>query len=256
MNLQMNLSLANEYINNFQKAKIITEKWMKDNIYCPNCGCLELVEFSNNMPVADFYCEHCFEQYELKSKKGETTGNKIVDGAYASMIERINSINNPNFFFLNYTNQFTVSNLIIIPKHFFVPEVIEKRKPLSSSARRTGWVGCNIDLSKIPVNGRIFLIKNFNITPKEEVHKKWSSTLFLKSSSMASRGWTLDIMNCLDRIVGDTFSLVNMYIFENQLRIKYPNNNHIKDKIRQQLQFLRDKGMVEFLGNGRYRKMH
>lgn len=114
----------------------------------------------------------------------------------------------------------------------------------------------NIDLSKIPVNGRIFLIKNFNITTKEEVHKKWSSTLFLKSSSMASRGWTLDIMNCLDRVVGDTFLLVDMYIFENQLRIKYPNNNHIKDKIRQQLQFLRDKGIVEFLGNGCYRKIH
>ena len=30
---------------------------------------------------------------------------------------------------------------------------------------------------------------------------------------------------------------------------------HIKEKIRQQLQVLRDKGLIEFLGNGHYRKV-
>ncbi len=30
-------------------------------------------------------------------------------------------------------------------------------------------------------------------------------------------------------------------------------NRHVRDKIRQQLQILRDLGFVEFLGSGRYR---
>jgi type II restriction enzyme len=45
-----------------------------------------------------------------------------------------------------------------------------------------------------------------------------------------------------------------MYAFENNLKAKYPNNNFIKDKIRQQLQLLRDKGLIEFIGRGKYKK--
>jgi len=37
--------------------------------------------------------------------------------------------------------------------------------------------------------------------------------------------------------------------------MKYPNNNFIKDKIRQQLQLLRDKGILEFTSRGNYRKL-
>ena len=33
----------------------------------------------------------------------------------------------------------------------------------------------------------------------------------------------------------------------------HPANRHVEPKIRQQLQVLRDMGLVEFLGRGRYR---
>ena len=46
-----------------------------------------------------------------------------------------------------------------------------------------------------------------------------------------------------------------MYSFVDELQVKHPDNNHIPDKIRQQLQFLRDKGFIEFKGNGVYRKI-
>ena len=52
----------------------------------------------------------------------------------------------------------------------------------------------------------------------------------------------------------ETFSLDDVYKFESQLKLKYPNNNFIKDKIRQQLQLLRDKGIIEFLNRGLYKK--
>ena len=254
MNLQLDLSLVDNYKNNSQRVRVITEKWLKNNIYCPNCGCPDLVEFENNKPVADFYCDHCNEQYELKSKQGETAGAKIIDGAYSSMIERIKSVDNPNFFLLNYSKTFTVSNLFIIPKHFFVPDIIEKRKPLSITAKRAGWVGCNIDLSKIPESGRINIIKNSEVVPQDVVQWKWLSTLFLKSTNLISRGWVLDILGCIDKISSEFFTLPELYLYEDSLKTKHPENNHIKDKIRQQLQFLRDKKLIEFLGNGLYRK--
>lgn len=46
----------------------------------------------------------------------------------------------------------------------------------------------------------------------------------------------------------------NNYAFESWLALRHPKNHNIKPKIRQQLQFLRDKGFVEFLGDGRYKK--
>lgn len=255
MNLNFNSNLTSSYSSNSQIARVLTEDWVKRNSYCPSCGNSKLSEFENNKPVADFYCNNCLEEFELKSKGGNKLGNKIMDGAYSTMIGRINSQNNPNFFFLNYEKKnLTVNNFLIIPKHFFVPEIIEKRKPLSVNARRAGWTGCNIDITKIPESGRIFIIQNSEIINQNIVQDKWLSTIFLKNKNIDSRGWIIDIMNCIDKIKNNTFSLDEMYNFENQLKLKHPSNNHIKDKIRQQLQYLRDKGIIEFLGRGVYKK--
>jgi len=46
---------------------------------------------------------------------------------------------------LNYDlARLAVSNVFVVPKHFFVREIIEERKPLAPTARRAGWIGCNI----------------------------------------------------------------------------------------------------------------
>jgi len=88
----------------------------------------------NNKPVADFYCENSSEEYELKSKNGNV-GKKIVDGAYSSMITRLLSDNNPNFFFLTYDKStLGIRNFLTIPKYFFVPGIIEKRKALNPTS--------------------------------------------------------------------------------------------------------------------------
>jgi type II restriction enzyme len=253
MNLTFNANLAQGYKSKSQIARLLTENWVLKNLYCPNCGNLQLNEYENNRPVADFYCKKCKEEFELKSKNGKLS-SIINDGAYESMIKRISSDTNPNFFFLTY-NKNNVNNFLVIPKHFFTPEIIIKRKPLSDSAKRAGWTGCNIDISKVPDSGRIFIIENSRIIDKEKVIKKIKSTDFLKSKNLESRGWILDILNCVEEIKKQSFTLDELYSFENKLKIKYPNNNHIKDKIRQQLQFLRDRGLIEFNGKGNYKKV-
>ena len=180
---------------------------------------------------------------------------KIVDGAYRTMIERLGSDNNPNFFFLNYNlSDFSVENFLIIPKHFFVPEIIEKRKPLSDNAKRAGWTGCNILLNSIPETGKIFFIKNKIVEPKNKVLENWKKTLFLREEKEISvKGWLLDTMRCVDKLNKKEFVLDDIYKFEKELNILHPENKHIKDKIRQQLQFLRNKGYLSFIGSGRYK---
>ena len=253
MQLFFNKSIAEQYKSNSQKARVLTEDWVNNEIFCPSCG-NDINDYENNRKVADFYCLNCKEDYELKSKK-EKMATKIVDGAYSTMIERLQENNNPNFFFLNYNHiKFKVINFLVIPKHFFVPDIIEKRNPLSLNARRAGWIGCNILLQSIPQSGKIFYIKNGQIEEKNKVIKKWQKTLFLRDSKKVElKGWILDVMKCIDRIGKKEFNLSEIYFFEKYLSKKYPNNRHIKDKIRQQLQFLRDKSYLEFLNKGEYR---
>jgi len=210
MLLTMDARFAQRYKSLPQKIRVLTEHWVESNIYCPNCGNANITSFPNNKPVADYFCGNCSEEYELKSSK--SVGRKIVDGAYQTMIERLGSNNNPSLFFLNYEpSKLMVANFFIIPKHLFVPQIIEKRKPLAPSARRAGWVGCNILLNAIPKAGKIFYIKSGAARPKVNVLTDWQRSLFLKETKApASKGWLLDIMLCIDDIGRKDFSLNDM----------------------------------------------
>ena len=253
MNLFFETKLADKYTNLSQKIRVLTEDWVDRQIYCPNCGHFDIDKYGNNKPVADFFCANCREDYELKSKK-DSIGAKIVDGAYRTMIERLQGVNNPNFFFLNYDlKDFSVLNFLVIPKHFFVPSIIEKRKELSSTARRAGWIGCNILLQNIPQAGKIFFVKNRRVESKKNVIANWQKTLFLRDEKeISTKGWLLDIMSCVEKLENKEFTLDEVYAFEKFLSKRHPENKHIKDKIRQQLQILRDRRYLKFKGRGIY----
>lgn len=248
--------LVKNYKSASQKARVLTEQWVDNSVFCPNCGHLEIDRYSNNKPVADFFCSNCREDYELKSKQN-IFGAKIVDGAYRTMLKRLMSSNNPNFFLLNYDPVgLEVVNFFVIPKHFFVPEIIEKRKPLAPTARRPRWVGCNIILRSIPESGKIFFVKNRQVESKEKVLAEWKKTLFLREEKeVSAKGWLLDIMRSIEKLGRREFALDDVYAFENELSKLHPGNRHIKDKIRQQLQVLRDKGYLDFVSRGYYRFM-
>lgn len=254
VSLKFDLKLAEQYKSLSQKARVLTEGWVKNEVYCPSCGNARLKQYSNNAPVADFLCEKCGEDFELKSKSSGL-GKKIVDGEYQTMLDRLASAHNPNLFLLNYDlNSYQVSNLFVIPKHFFIPDVIEKRRPLSPTAKRAKWTGCNILLSRIPEAGRIFLIKDKQIKPREDVRAVWQRTLFLREEKrVESKGWILDVMRCIELTRKKEFSLAEIYKFEDILAKQHPKNRHIKDKIRQQLQILRDRNYIRFIGQGEYR---
>lgn len=209
-----------------------------------------------NKPVADFYCMSCRNDFELKSKNkasGEL-GKIINDGQYDKMIERITSNKNPNFFFMHYSDS-KVRNLILIPNHYFVPEIIVKRKPLAETARRAGWTGCNINIADIPQSGKIFIIHNGEVMDKSSVKQQYERTLFLKQGDLKSRGWILDVLSCIEKIPTADFTLEQVYAFTKELEAKHPENNFVQAKIRQQLQYLRDQGYIDFTSRGHYHKM-
>ena len=70
-------------------------------------------------------------------------------------------------------------------------------------------------------------------------------------------GWTDDVVDVLrfaGMESGDVFTLSRIYEAEGILKKLHPNNNHIKAKIRQQLQILQEFGYLEFIDNkGHYK---
>lgn len=239
-----------------QYARVWTEGWVARELYCLNCGASRLSKLPNNHPVGDFSCSDCNEEYEIKSRAGKF-GATVVDGAYSSMITRLAASNNPSLVLLGYDKlKKCVSNLAVVPKHFFIADIVKKRPPLASTARRAGWVGCNILLDRIPEAGKIAVIRNGELVPKELVLQRWKRTCFLRNQRPATRGWLLEIMKSVESIGNAEFEIADVYRFEEHLRRLYPGNNYIREKIRQQLQALRDAGFIEFLGKGRYRKKH
>lgn len=158
MNFDFDTGLVTQYQSGSQKIRVMSESWVANNIFCPRCGNPHIEKLGNNRPVADFQCDGCGEIFELKSKQGKI-GNKIADGAYSTMIERITSTQNPDLFVLSYSESLSVTNMFVIPKFLFVPPIIEKRKPLGENTRRAGWIGCNILIQDIPCQGKIDIIK-------------------------------------------------------------------------------------------------
>ena len=67
--------------------------------------------------------------------------------------------------------------------------------------------------------------------------------------------WKKDVFECLIKISNDIFTLRQVYAFEKQLNFLHPQNNNIEEKIRQQLQYLRDIGLIEFIKPGVYKKL-
>lgn len=254
MNLQFDESVAIGYKSSAQKIRVMSECWTTKNLFCPCCGNLYMDKLPNNFPVGDMRCGNCGEMFELKSKKNRI-GAKILDGSYETMIERITSNINPQLFLMQYSPNLFVTDLIFVPKFFFTPSIIEKRKPLSANARRAGWVGCNILYQKIPEQGKITIVRGGNEDSVENILRRYEKVKRLQTKNINLRGWLLDVLSCVNKLDKEIFTLNDVYKFAEYLRLNHVDNHNVEAKIRQQLQSLRDKGFIEFVGRGVYKKI-
>ena len=242
---------AASYTSGRQIVRVLSERWLTNQGYCPSCSG-GLTAHPNNHPAADFYCSACRLDFELKSKDG-SFGRKVVDGAYSSMMRRITSNSAASLFLLTYKRpSYVVEGLQVVPSHFLHGGIIEPKKTLSETARRAGWQGCNILLNHLPSSARIDVIQNGQAVPRSVVSATWASTAFLRRISVSDRGWLAETMRCIERLKTSSFSLEALYRFEGELSRRFPKNNNIRAKLRQQLQRLRDQGQIHFLGNGLY----
>jgi type II restriction enzyme len=253
MDLQLPVDTLERYTSSSQRARIGTEAWGVSNFYCPCCESPRLGIAPRNTPALDYLCPACRSAFQLKSQS-KSFGSKILDSAYSEMKRAILEDRTPNLFVLHYDlAQWTVRTLILIPHFAFALSALERRKPLSPKARRAGWVGCNILLDKIPTDARIPIIEAGKVRPPSDVRLAYRRLRPLEELKVDKRGRTLDVLNVVRSLNKPDFSLAEAYAHIDRLAKLHPKNAHIRDKIRQQLQVLRDLGLLEFLGAGLYR---
>jgi type II restriction enzyme len=248
----MPLKLAEAYTNKSQQARVVSEAWGETNMYCPRCDSMRLTVLPNNYRAIDFMCPVCDAPFQLKAKGGRI-GSTIADGAYAAMTAAIRENRTPNLMLIGYTQTWQVLNLVLIPKFALAASSVVKRPPLSPTARRAGWIGCNIDLRKIPLDARIEVVNSGVAAPMNDVRAKYRRLQPLEALEATQRGWTLDVLRCIRTLSVQEFSTTDAYQFANELQQLHPQNRHVRDKIRQQLQVLRDAGLLVHLDRNRWR---
>ena len=250
MELRCNPAVGAAYSSSSQVARVVTEDWGKRNLFCAACLSDTLAQAPPNTRAFDFSCPACTERYQLKGMR-RWNDERILDSAYSAMVSAIRSDATPNLFLMHYSTEWQIHQLLLVPRFFFSESVIEKRKPLAPTARRAGYVGCNIRIGLIPADGKIPIIEEGKCFPASSVRENYNRVSGLGDLASGVRGWTLAVLRCVRRLPR-AFALADMYAFDKELASFHPGNRNIRPKIRQQLQVLRDLGLLRFVGTGKY----
>jgi HKD family nuclease len=107
-------------------------------------------------------------------------------------------------------------------------------------------------IAKAPKHNKIVLPEVQKENQFEDIEIFTGGTDSITSSL---NGWKLEVFKCLLKISNSKFTLGDIYNFIPYLQRTFPENKNLEAKIRQQLQILRDIGLVEFLGQGSYKKL-
>jgi len=243
------------YKSHSQRARVATESWVAGNLYCPACPSPRLDPTLTGHPVADFVCPKCGEEYQLKSKHGKL-GARITDAAYSEALRAAERNAFPHLLLMQYAAiPGPVVTLQAVPGAFITPNALESRKALSSTARRAGWIGCDIVIGDLPRAARVAVITEGYPRPPRKVRQDWRKWGFLKARDVSTRTWFNEVFKRVESLDKEEFELQDIYAFEGELARVFPRNRFIRPKIRQQLQVLRDRGFLEFRERGRYRHL-
>jgi type II restriction enzyme len=251
LNLSMETSCAGGLKSQCQVARRITEAWAAANLFCAACTSDRIQALPHNSQAIDFTCPKCSAPFQLKAAR-VWNERRIPDAGYHAMMRALASDQVPNLLVMQYTTDWNVRNLLVIPSFFFTPAAIQERPPLAPTARRAGWIGCNILLSEIADVGKIKVVVNGMATDASVVREHYATVRPLAALNVKARGWTLDVLRLVKKLGKRSFSLGEAYEFAPELAKLHPNNRNVEAKIRQQLQVLRDMGLLKFVSRGEY----
>jgi len=254
MQLVCNPALGDHLTRNTQRARVISEGWFALQGYCLNCDSPKLEATTAGTIARDFECPVCGQPYELKSAAKAHT-RIVQDGGFDAMMRRIKAQEAPALMLMHYAPDWSVKRLVAVHPVFLTPAVIRKRpKPhLRPKTGQAYWM-CDLDLTAIPPDGKIVVVGEGVARSHAATRKDFRESLRFGDVPLAKRGWAALVLAAVRKIGKREFTLAEVYAHEDAMHAAYPENSHVRPKIRQQMQVLRDLGYVEFLSQrGEYR---
>ncbi|MBA4137721.1 MAG: hypothetical protein C0518_10430 [Opitutus sp.] len=255
MDLRLPFHLAAGYKSASQRARIASEAWGAENLFCCNCTSNTLRRETANTHVVDFLCPACSDNYQLKSTQ-RRFGGTITGANYARMMSAVLANRTPHFHLLHYElpSEF-IKNLVVIPRFAISPSAIQKRNALGATARRANWIGYVFNLRVVPDLAKIALVREGEIIDRRTARAQFAKIGRIEALRPEQRGWSLDVLRCVELLPSAEFTTDQVYQFVPELSALHPANRHVPEKIRQQLQVLRDRGLLRQLGRGRWLRL-
>ena len=103
------------------------------------------------------------------------------------------------------------------------------------------------------MEARIEVVRERVVASPGEVRERFRKVKPLEEIPVEKRGWTLDVLNLVRRLGQAEFSTRDAYQFERELKRLHPDNHNVQAKIRQQLQELRDRGLLLHVARNTWR---
>ena len=162
MELNQLVSQVKQNTNWKSESRIVGEAceyYVKNNIKCIRCNNHNFEKCKTNEKSKDLICINCNQKYQIKAKSAthKQVDNikcknqfKTIGGEYSTTINNINE--EIDYLIVLYeTQSYKVINVLYISNEHINSSCILPRKPLSSTAKRAGWQGCNILFDNIQI---------------------------------------------------------------------------------------------------------
>jgi len=252
MNLVCNAEDAVGLSSGRQRARRITEAWFAREGFCLNCTSSNLEATSAGTIARDFVCPVCAEPYELKAS-AQSHINLVQDGGFYAMMGRIAVQEAPTLMLLQYSPTWMVERLTAVSSVFFTPEVVRRRVKPHTRKSGASYLMCDLDLTVIPPDGKIVVVSGAALRPETQARAAFARSKRFADIPVEGRGWAGLVLSAVRAIGKQEFTLAEVYAHEAAMHAVYPENTHVRPKIRQQLQVLRDLGYLEFGERGEYK---
>ncbi len=77
MLLRCDISIAERYVSQAQRSRVLSEEWLESNGYCLSCDSDALKRTLANTRAKDFVCPKCAQSYELKAFRVKPTNSLV-----------------------------------------------------------------------------------------------------------------------------------------------------------------------------------
>ena len=163
-NMELNelISQIKENNNWKSESRIVGEAceyYVKNNINCVRCNNKNFGKYKTNEKSKDLICITCNQKFQIKAKSAthKQVNNikyknkfKTIGGEYSTTLNSIDE--KIDYLIILYEKQsYIILNVLYISNENINFNCIIPRNPLSSTAKRAGWQGCNIIFDNIQI---------------------------------------------------------------------------------------------------------